>query len=466
MLFTSLPDVKLATPTKRALSGLDGLLLYEGLEKKLTEKLDIDKKLLKDGNIVNVDGITIFVQKKPTSIVELREYVGKGIGKLKEKHERIGVLLPENVEEPVYHSVIAALSASYTFSLYKKEQKSVKEVRVLLSPRKYRRELEKALKVARGIYIVRDICNAPPQDMSPDGMEKNLKKIVDQIPNLELEVLDEEKLKKEGLNGILAVGRGSSSRPRMLILRYNSGKRRPIALVGKGVTFDAGGLDLKSREAMDEMKYDKCGAALMVGVIVSAALLKADKSINAYLPAVENLPGPSSYKPRDIIRMYNGKTVEITNTDAEGRLILADALSYAAKRDKAEILIDAATLTGAVIIALGNKAAGIFGTDERLIEKIIENGKKIGERYWRLPLYDDYLEDMKSQVADLVNSGGREAGASLAAIFLREFTENRPWVHIDIAGVAWVQKKGPRSPLYQSGATGYGLEPILNSILT
>jgi leucyl aminopeptidase len=364
-------------------------------------------------------------------------------------------------KDTIYHSIVAAGLAAYNFNRYKNEKKDeIDEISLFFKNKYAKKQYDKAMSIVKGVYVARDIGNMPPQDMNPAEMEKYLRDLVKTLNNVRMEVLDEKRLEKDGFNGIISVGKGSDVPPRLFVLKYRGGGKNTIALVGKAVTFDAGGLDIKSREGMDEMKYDKCGGGVMVGALVALSLMKAKINLVVYVPAVENLPGPRSYKPRDVIKMYNGKTVEVTNTDAEGRLILADAIAYASEKKEIDTIIDAATLTGAVIVALGNKAAGIFGTNNKMIETIMRIGEEVGERYWRLPLYDEFLDDMKSDVADLVNSGGREGGASLAAIFLKEFTGGKPWVHLDIAGVAWVQKKGPKSPLYPQGATGYGVETL------
>ncbi len=464
MLYTRIPIIEVLNIKDYQKGKHNLVVLHQDINATERRKLGIDKAELVEETLFPKGKTLFLVQKTPVNTIELRNYAATPIVKFKEKYASIGLIIPEGVEECIYHSIIASLSAAYSFQHYKTE-KTMKLEKITFYTKKKasEKEIEKAMNIVKGLYIARDIANMPPKDMNPYELEKTLKELVKKVPGLKLKVLGKKELEEKGLHGIIAVGKGSSIEPRLFILEYNGCRKgEKIALVGKAVTFDAGGLDLKSREAMDEMKYDKAGGALIIGLITTLALLKVKKNFVALIPAVENLPGPEAYKPRDIIRMYNGKTVEITNTDAEGRVILADALAYASRELKASKLIDTATLTGAVIIALGNIAAGLFGTNKQMIDHIIEAGSLINEKFWELPLYDEYKEYMKSRVADLVNSGGREAGASLAAIFLKEFTDDKPWVHIDIAGVAWVQRKGPKSPMYQEGATGYGLETLVN----
>ena len=234
-------------------------------------------------------------------------------------------------------------------------------------------------------------------------------------------------------------------------------------LVGKAVTFDTGGISLKPGEKMDEMKFDKCGGCTVIGIMKAVSELKLPINVVGIIPSVENMPGGESYKPGDIIKLYSGKTAEILNTDAEGRLILADALSYGEKQYSPKVIIDFATLTGACIIALGTNIAGMISNNDKLTQKITESSKRTTEEVWELPLNDDYMDMVKSDVADMKNVGiGRAAGTITAAAFLRNAIENTPWVHIDIAGVAWTQVGTKDKPYNPKGATGFGVRLILD----
>ncbi|RLG77453.1 MAG: leucyl aminopeptidase, partial [Thermoprotei archaeon] len=234
------------------------------------------------------------------------------------------------------------------------------------------------------------------------------------------------------------------------------------AVVGKGVCFDAGGLDLKSATSMHQMKFDKSGASYAAAIAYATAKLGLKINLVALLPLVENLPSGKSYKPLDIIKMYNGLTVEVHNTDAEGRLILADSLAYAEKNYHPETIIDLATLTGSIIVALGNQGAGLFTNNEDLKNKLLRVAEETGERVWPMPLWKEFYEDLKSDFADIKNLGiGRAGGAIAAAAFLSKFVEKTKWAHLDIAGTAWVQEEGPRKPYYPKGATGYSIRLVL-----
>jgi leucyl aminopeptidase len=270
---------------------------------------------------------------------------------------------------------------------------------------------------------------------------------------LKCTVFNKRQIERLEMGGLLAVNRGSSQEPRFVVLEYSPARaRKTVCLVGKGITFDSGGISIKPAEKMEEMKFDMCGAATVIGSIQAAARLRLPVRVVAVFAATENLPGGNAYKPGDIITMMSGKTVEIVNTDAEGRMILADALHYAA-RFKPDHLIDYATLTGACVVALGAEATGLFSTDDELARKLIDAGEQVGERFWRMPAWDEYKEYIRSEWADMKNSGGRWGGAITAAVFLKQFVTCPSWAHLDIAGTAYSDDgaKGPR------GATGAGV---------
>jgi len=278
-------------------------------------------------------------------------------------------------------------------------------------------------------------------------------------------VIGMEELEEMGMGGIVNVGRGSSHEPKLIILEYDGTGRgeeeRPYVVVGKAITFDTGGISLKPSEKMEEMKYDKSGGAAVVGIVKAAALLKLPIRLIGLIPAAENMPGGNAYKPGDIIRFRNGKTAEIINTDAEGRLILADALAYGAEM-KPRVMIDLATLTGACVIALGTHATGLLTNNQELGEKIKESGERTGERVWQLPLWKQYKEQLKSEVADMKNVGGRPGGAITAAAFLSNFVGETPWAHLDIAGTAWTQETTEKKSYIPKGATGVGVRLVID----
>jgi leucyl aminopeptidase len=274
-------------------------------------------------------------------------------------------------------------------------------------------------------------------------------------------VLDKEQIKKEGMGALLAVAQGSAEEPRFIVLEYQGGSGAPIVLVGKGVTFDSGGISIKPAANMEDMKFDKSGATAVLGTFEVIGRLKPKINVVGLIPATENLPSGTAVKPGDVVKSHYGKTIEIINTDAEGRLILCDALSYA-RRFKPAAAIDAATLTGAVVIALGHHAIGMLGNDEALLAEVRDAGERAGERCWPLPLWDEYRDLLKSDVADVKNSGGRAAGTIAGAWFLREFVDGFPWVHLDIAGTAYLEGEGAS---HAKGPTAIGVRLFTEFLL-
>jgi leucyl aminopeptidase len=281
---------------------------------------------------------------------------------------------------------------------------------------------------------------------------------------LEVEVLEKEQMAEMGMGALLGVAQGSQQPPKFIILRYkgSSSDEVDVALVGKGITFDSGGISIKPSERMSDMKGDMAGGASVMATLITLARLKPKVNVTAIVPATENLPSGTALKPGDILMAMNGKTIEVLNTDAEGRLILADALSYARKLG-ARSIIDVATLTGACMVALGNVCTGAFGNNQELTSKVIAAGNEVGEFIWQLPMYDDYKEQLKSDIADIKNIGGRYGGAITAAKFLEEFVNKTPWVHLDIAGTSDTDKE---KGYLVKGATGVPVRTLANLILS
>ena len=304
-----------------------------------------------------------------------------------------------------------------------------------------------------GIRTVRDLGNGPANLVTPAHLAERAQQIARSV-GVKCTVFGKKEIEKMKMGGLLAVNQGSAKEPRFIVLQYSPRKaKKHVALVGKGITFDSGGISIKPAERMEEMKFDMCGAAAVIGTIETAAKLGLPVKITGAIPSTENLPSGNAYKPGDIVRMMNGKTVEIVNTDAEGRMILGDALHYASKL-KPDHLIDYATLTGAMVIALANEAAGLFSNDDELARKLIESGERAGERLWRMPVWDDYKDLIRSEWADMKNSGGRWGGAISAALFLKEFVDCPSWAHLDIAGTAYMEHETAREA---RGATGAGV---------
>jgi leucyl aminopeptidase len=294
--------------------------------------------------------------------------------------------------------------------------------------------------VAAGHRLTRTLQMQPGNICTPSYLAEQAGKLA-KAHGFALTVLDRAQMKKEGMGALLAVAQGSVEEPRFMALEYRGAEGAPVVLVGKGVTFDSGGISIKPAQSMEDMKFDMSGAAAVLGTFEVLGRLKPKLHVVGLIPATENLPSGTAVKPGDVVKSHLGKTIEIINTDAEGRLILCDALSYA-RRFKPAAVLDAATLTGAVVVALGHHAIGIMGNDEALLAEVRDAGERAGERCWPLPLWDEYRDLVKSEIADVKNSGGRSAGTIAGGWFLREFVDGFPWVHLDIAGTAYTEGEG------------------------
>ncbi len=350
-----------------------------------------------------------------------------------------------------------------------KEERNVESLSVIVEgadEEALRRGAERGRVVGESVNFTRDLANEPGAYMTPTIMAERAQQIAEEF-GLEIEVLDQPRLEELGMGAFLSVARGSEQPPKMMILKYmpegqtaiNNGDDY-LALVGKGVTFDTGGISLKPGENMELMKYDMTGGATVLGVMRAVAQLKPSIPLLGIVPATENMPSGKATKPGDVVRAMSGKTIEVINTDAEGRLILADAVSYAKKLGATRV-IDMATLTGAVSIALGDVNTGIMGTDQELIDGVIEAGREVGEKFWQLPLDKEYSKQIKSDIADIKNVGGRKAGTITAAAFIKEFADGISWAHLDIAGTAWGDEA---KPFRAKGPTGIAVRTLINFV--
>jgi len=314
--------------------------------------------------------------------------------------------------------------------------------------------------IAAGYLFTRNLQMQPGNVCTPTYLAEQARKLADRH-KFGITILDLAQIKKEGMGALLAVSQGSAEEPRFIVLEYQGGSGQPVALIGKGVTFDSGGISIKPALNMEDMKFDKSGATAVLGTFEVLGRLKPKINVIGLIPATENLPSGTAVKPGDVVKSHLGKTIEIINTDAEGRLILCDALSYV-RRFKPAVAIDAATLTGAVVIALGHHAIGMLGNDEALLDEVRDAGERAGERCWPLPLWDEYRYLLKSDVADVKNSGGRAAGTIAGAWFLREFVDGFPWVHLDIAGTAYLEGEGAG---HAKGPTAIGVRLFTEFLL-
>jgi leucyl aminopeptidase len=318
---------------------------------------------------------------------------------------------------------------------------------------------ERGRALAEAQNFSREMVNEPANRLTPLRMADAAQKMAAEF-GLECETLDRDAMEKLGMGSLLGVAIGSAEPPVLIVLRYrpaNAHGSAHLGLVGKGVTFDTGGISIKPADGMEKMKYDMAGGAAMIGAMRAIAQLRPAIPVTGFVPCVENMPGSRAQRPGDIVTAMNGKTIEVINTDAEGRLILADALTYA-RRQGCTHLVDAATLTGAVVVALGHLNVGLFASDDRMRDRVLEASRAEGERMWPLPLEDDYKEYLKSAFADIANVGGRWGGAVTAALFLKEFAEETPWVHLDIAGTAWLDDA---KPYMAKGPTGLPVRTLV-----
>jgi leucyl aminopeptidase len=374
---------------------------------------------------------------------------------------------PGRLAEALVEGVILGL---YRFLPYKTAEKGskgrIRELVILEERAKVFgevREGSKRGKVLSGaVYFARDLVSTPSNEMTPTILAGKAKEVA-KNRGVRVSVLDVKGIKKAGMNAMLGVSRGSHEPAKFIILRYGGAgkKEKPVVVVGKGITFDSGGISLKPAEKMEEMKADMSGGAVVLGVFKAVSELRLPVNLVGLIPATENLPGGGAYKPGDVLRSLSGKTIEIISTDAEGRLLLADALTYAGRFDPAAV-VDIATLTGACVIALGEDVIGMLGTDEKLKARIRAAADETGEKLWELPLWEDYAELLKSDVADFKNTGGRAGGAISAAVFLSKFVGKYPWVHLDIAGPAW-RKAG--KPYIPKGASGIGVRLLVRFLM-
>ncbi len=388
---------------------------------------------------------------KNFSASELRKLGGAVVRFLKPKGIRgFAFLAPQSIksDEAVRAIVEGAFVGDFDPDTYKTDRKDQKIDSITVVGRGDQAQLQKAMDEARTIgesqNFTRDLVNEPSNRMTPTILAERARKMAQEV-GLKAEVYGADKLKELKMGAFWGVAQGSDEPPALIVLRYEpaDAPATPVlGLVGKGVTFDTGGISIKPADGMEKMKYDMAGAAAMIGTMRAIALLKPKVRVTAVICATENMPSGKAQKPGDIQIAMSGKSIEIINTDAEGRLILADGLCYARQLGCTH-LIDAATLTGAVVVALGYVNAGVFANDEKMYERFNRALEKAGEKFWRLPLDDEYKENIRSNIADIVNSGGRWGGAVNAAMFLKEFAEETPWLHLDIAGTAWMEETKP-----------------------
>ena len=402
----------------------------------------------------------------------LRQLAGRCVREASRRRAtRVALVAPETSDARALQALAeGALLAGYRFGDYRKNGEDsparVASLSLLVSRgaalREARAAAQAGIVVAESQNLARRLSDLPANALSPAVLADEVRKLAREV-GLRVRVLDVPAMKRLGMGGILAVGGGSANPPRLIAIEYRpkaarGRARKPVALVGKGITFDSGGISIKPSAGMDEMKHDMSGAAAVIGTLRAAALLGLETPVVGVIGAAENMPSATAYRPGDVVTTMAGKTIEVLNTDAEGRVVLADALHYARTTWKPDAIIDLATLTGAMVVALGGWATGLFGNDPKLVELVRAAGDATGERVWPMPLLDAHKEEIRSEIAEIKNTGGRPAGSSTAAAFLWHFVGDTPWVHLDIAGTAWTSKPGP---IQRKGATGVGVRLLV-----
>ena len=411
---------------------------------------------------------------KNFSAAELRKLAGAAVRTLKSKSIRnFAFALSENgvvANDGVRAVVEGAYVGNFDPGYYKSDRRDkdndqkIDDITIVVSgdPKALESAMHAGRVVAESQNFTRDLVNEPSNRMTPTILAERAKKMADEV-GLKCEVYGGDKIKELKMGAFWGVAQGSDEPPALIVLRYEpegAAKGVHLGLVGKGVTFDTGGISIKPADGMEKMKYDMAGAATMIGAMRAIALLKPKVKVTAIICATENMPSGKAQKPGDVQIAMSGKSIEIINTDAEGRLILADGLYYARQLGCTH-LVDAATLTGAVVVALGYVNAGIFASDDQIYERFAKANQQAGEKMWRLPLDDEYKENLKSNIADMVNSGSRYGGAIFAAMFLKEFAEDTPWIHLDIAGTAWMEEN---KPWIAKGPSGIALRSLVEFV--
>ncbi|MCP4581642.1 MAG: leucyl aminopeptidase [candidate division Zixibacteria bacterium] len=361
--------------------------------------------------------------------------------------------------------VEGVILGGYSFDKYKSKKRNILSLRLIIEEkyRKFRKEINKSVVLAESACFARDLVNTPANFLTPSSYAAQARTLARKY-GIRTRIYSAREIQAMKMGALWGVAKGSEQPPRLITYSYNGGKRgeAPIVLVGKGVTFDTGGISLKPNASMVDMKNDMAGSATVISQMIVLGRLKPKINVVGIVPAVENMPSGRALKPSDIITASDGQTIEVLNTDAEGRLILADALCFAHKF-KPKAIVDIATLTGAVMYALGHAAAGIIGTDDKLLKKLYEVGQKTAEKTWQLPLWDEYYEQIKSNMADMKNTGGRPAGTITASAFLSKFVGDIPWAHIDIAAMDNQEGSHPYQP---KGATGFGTRLLAEFLLS
>ena len=451
----------------------NNILLSENFNSQ-KDLLNLFKKIINDdsSNIILVrseKGNFLLVKRKTLDKDLTYKYLEELGGRIYNKIKPLGSSQAKIYENNISINerlALGILLGSYKFENYKKiKSKQMKKLKnvvfVCNEPNKHLKKISEIQNLAKGVFTARDLVWQPPNILYPSSFAdecKKLKKI-----GVKVTIFNEKQLQKIGMDALLAVGRGSRKDSQVVVMEWSGGKKnnKPMAFIGKGVCFDSGGLSLKPAKSMEDMKWDMGGAATVTGIIEAAALSKLKYNLIGVIGLVENMPDGDAQRPGDVVKSYSGQTIEVLNTDAEGRLVLADILSWTERKYKPKFMINFATLTGAMIVALGNIRAGLFSNDKEISEAIFNSGEITGEKVWAMPLDDDYDQLIKTEIADMKNIGGPGAGSITAGCFLKRHIDKTPWAHLDIAGVTWQNKSTPSIP---SGGVGWGVRMLYHLI--
>ncbi len=453
---------------------------YGGLLSKAIDTEEFESKKLQTVLLFTSNEKTTYIllvglgEKKNLNIETWKRVVGVGvIAAQSKKQTKLGLYVSSKIlkvfdsKHLAQETVVAVETANYAFDNYKEEKAKVKSIESFELLGSFSSSEQKAIEkgisdgqvIGQSVNTARTLGNTSPSEMFPEQLAKEAEKIAKVVPGLKTKVLNQTEIEKLKMGSFLGVASGSQHEPKFIIMEYwgAAKSQKPTVLVGKGITFDSGGLSIKTGNYMCDMKFDMLGAATAIATIAAAARLKLKKNIITLAPTCENMPGGDAYRPDDILTAMNGKTIEVKNTDAEGRLILADALCYASKYQPKEV-IDFATLTGSCMAALGLERNGLFSPEQKIADKILESSKAVGEQHWQLPLGEEYSESMKSEIADISNiSSIRYGGASTAAAFLQFFTDYA-WAHIDLSAS---YHKGKGKPWIRHGANGSAVQTMV-----
>ncbi len=459
------------------------ILFYSKTNILLSEDFSKDKNLatflkkMIENNSENIcmvrseKGMFLLIKRKDHDNDLTNQYLEDLGGSIFNKTKSIGcseVRIFENNLNINKQIALGILLGSYKFANYKKNiTKKIIDLKnitfICNEPKKHSQNIQEIKNIASGVFTARDLVWQPPNILYPSTFAdecKKLKKI-----GVKVTIFNDKQLEKLGMEALLAVGRGSRKESRVVVMEWLGEKKptSPMVFVGKGVCFDSGGLSLKPSKSMEDMKWDMGGAATVTGLVEAAALSKIRQNVIGVIGLVENMPDGDAQRPGDVVKSVSGQTIEVLNTDAEGRLVLADILSWTEKKYKPKFMIDLATLTGAMIVALGNTRAGLFSNNKDVSKAIFDAGEITGEKVWEMPMDDDYDQLIKTEIADMKNIGGAGAGSITAACFLKRHVKKTPWAHLDIAGVTWKNKSSPSVP---SGGVGWGVKMLYHLVKT